>query len=84
MLQGLKTYTDAGEPYYGYRGDFRDFPNAHNFVLDSLIFSNHEPGPGLIEYKKAIQPVRLVSGGASEVQIINQYDVITLDHLKCV
>lgn len=53
-------------------------------MLDGLIFSNHEPAPGLIEYKKAIQPVRLVSGGASEVRIVNRYDAITLDHLKCV
>ena len=52
-------------------------------MLDGLTFSNHEPAPGLIEYKKAIQPVRLVRGGASEVCIVNRYDVITLDHLRC-
>jgi beta-galactosidase len=83
-LQGLKKYTDTGEPYYGYGGDFGDFPNAYNFVLDGLTFSNHEPAPGLIEYKMAIQPVRLVSGGVSEVRIVNRYDAITLDHLKCI
>jgi beta-galactosidase len=80
----LKTYTSAGEPYYGYGGDFGDFPNAYNFVLDGLIFSDHTPAPGLIEYKKAIEPVRIVSGGASEVRIVNRYDVSRLDHLKCV
>jgi beta-galactosidase len=52
--------------------------------MDGLIFSNHQPSPALIEYKKAIEPVFVVSGGLSEVKIVNRYDTISLDHLKCV
>jgi beta-galactosidase len=68
----------------GYGGDFGDDPNDYNFVLDGLCFSNHTPTPGLIEYKKAIEPVQTqgVENG-NEVRIINRYDFINLDHLRC-
>jgi beta-galactosidase len=36
-----------------------------------------------MEYKKAIEPVQLVEGTETEVTIINRYDFISLDHLKC-
>ncbi len=50
--------------------------------MDGLVFSDHTPTPGLIEYKKAIEPVQILDGGADVVQIINRYDHVTLDHLK--
>jgi beta-galactosidase len=51
--------------------------------MDGLVFSDRTPTPGLIEYKKAIEPVHVVSGSYDRVQIINRYDMISLDHLKC-
>lgn len=50
--------------------------------MDGLVFSDHTPTPGLIEYKKAIEPVQILHGDANVVQIINRYDHVTLDHLK--
>ncbi|KAK3692307.1 glycoside hydrolase family 2 protein [Podospora appendiculata] len=81
---GLRTETEDGEEYMGYGGDFGDHPNDGNFVFDGLCFSNHTPTPGLIEYKKAIEPVqtRGVEDG-NKVRIINRYDFISLDHLRC-
>ncbi|KAK0742358.1 hypothetical protein B0T21DRAFT_328101 [Apiosordaria backusii] len=81
---GLRTKTKDGREYMGYGGDFGDDPNDYNFVLDGLCFSNHTPTPGLIEYKKAIEPVQTIGfEGSSSVRIINRYDFINLDHLIC-
>jgi beta-galactosidase len=51
--------------------------------MDGLVFSDHTPTPGLIEYKKATEPVQVLRGTNRKVRIINRYDHVTLDHLKC-
>lgn len=68
-----------------YGGDFGDEPNDGNFVLDGLCHSNHTPTPGLLEYKKAIEPVQIPKSELEgyQVDIINRYDFLTLDHLHC-
>ncbi len=81
--QGLRTKTADGEEYMAYGGDFGDQPNDGNFVMDGLLFSNHTPTPGLIEYSKAIEPVQVLGGSKDKVKIINRYDFATLDHLAC-
>ncbi|KAI1819472.1 glycoside hydrolase family 2 protein [Xylaria intraflava] len=80
---GLLTRTKDGQEFYGYGGDFGDDPNDYNFVMDGLCNSEHVPGPGLLEYSKAIEPVQLLSVNAAQITIINRYDFLTLDHLGC-
>ncbi len=80
---GLRTKSPGGEEYYGYGGDFGDEPNDGHFVMDGLCFSDHTPTPGLKEWKKAIEPVQILSGDKHAVQITNRYDHDTLDHLRC-
>lgn len=66
--------------YYGYGGDFGDFPNDGTFVMDGLCFSTHEPTPGLTEFKKVIQPVGFSVDGDT-LTLKNYYDFIDLNHL---
>lgn len=66
--------------YYGYGGDFDDYPNDGTFVMDGLCFSTHEPTPGLIEFKKAIEPVGFTVSGEKLV-LENWYDFVDLGHL---
>ncbi|KXL47922.1 glycoside hydrolase family 2 protein [Acidomyces richmondensis BFW] len=80
---GLLTKTKDGTRYFGYGGDFGDVPNDGNFVMDGVLQSDHTPNSGLVEYKKALEPVRLVSYTKETVTIINRLDFATLDHLKC-
>lgn len=80
---GLLTTDLEGEEYFAYGGDFGEYPHDGNFVMDGLVDSQHRPGPGLIEYKKAIEPVQLVEGSLEKVIIINRHDFSKLDHLKC-
>ena len=80
---GLLTYNDEGKSYYAFGGDFGDVPNDHNFVMDGVLNSDHSPNSGLLEYKKALEPVQLVSSTANTVTIINRQDFATLDYLDC-
>ncbi|KAF5370853.1 hypothetical protein D9758_001799 [Tetrapyrgos nigripes] len=80
---GLLTKNEEGKEYYGYGGDFGDEPNDGNFVMDGALFSDHSPTPGLLEYKKAIEPVQVLDGNEKKIEIINRYDFLSLDHLKC-
>ena len=69
-----------GKEYYDYGGDFGDKPNDNTFVMDGLLFSDHEPTPGLDELKKVYQPVSVAVEGGSLV-VSNLYDFIGLEHL---
>lgn len=81
---GLRTKSAEGDEFYGYGGDFMDEPNDGNFVMDGVLFSDHTPTPGLLEYAKAIEPLQVISClKGDKIEIINRYDFITLDHLKC-
>ncbi|KAI1077283.1 glycoside hydrolase family 2 protein [Whalleya microplaca] len=80
---GLSTESKDGDEYFGYGGDFGDDPNDYSFVMDGLCNSLHAPGPGLDEYSKAIEPVQVLGTRWNEVTIVNRYDFLTLDHLRC-
>ena len=80
---GLVTKNPEGEEYFAYGGDFGEYPHDGNFVMDGLVDSQHRPGPGLIEYQKAIEPVQLVEGSLEKATIINRHDFSGLDYLKC-
>lgn len=76
--------TDAdGNAWYAYGGDFGEQPHDGNFVCDGLIFPNREPSPGLLEYKKVIEPVVIHAANLldGEVLLESRYDVIDLSHL---
>ncbi|TGJ82738.1 hypothetical protein E0Z10_g6033 [Xylaria hypoxylon] len=73
---------ETGEEFYAYGGDFGDVPNDSNFIMDGVLFSDHTPTPGLTEYKKAIEPVKVVSHAPEKITVVNRYDFITLDHLE--
>ncbi|HZU02189.1 MAG TPA: glycoside hydrolase family 2 TIM barrel-domain containing protein [Ktedonobacteraceae bacterium] len=82
---GIRQHTAEGQEYFAYGGDFGDEPNDGNFVIDGLIFSDRTPSPGLLEYKKVIEPVKVeaLDVGRGVVRIHNRYDFITLNHLAC-
>ncbi|WP_163881284.1 glycoside hydrolase family 2 TIM barrel-domain containing protein [Paenibacillus favisporus] len=79
---GLRRRTADGRDDYAYGGDYGDVPNNGNFCLDGLVFPDRTPSPGLIEYKKVIEPVRVEWAEAGRIRITNKYDFITLEHLQ--
>ena len=56
--------TSTPELGYAYGGDFGEELHDGNFVCDGLLFPDRTPSPGLIEYKKVIEPVRIEGDGA--------------------
>ncbi|GAO48762.1 hypothetical protein G7K_2931-t1 [Saitoella complicata NRRL Y-17804] len=78
---GLLTKNEKGEEYFGYGGDFGEKVHDGNFVMDGLLFSDHTPQPGLLEYKKVIEPVKCQLLDDGKVEVTNYYDFISLDHL---
>ncbi|KLU85807.1 hypothetical protein MAPG_04827 [Magnaporthiopsis poae ATCC 64411] len=77
---GLWKDEGRGKAFYGYGGDFGDFPNDGTFVMDGLCFSNHTPTPGLTELKKVIQPLGLSVSG-DKLLVENYYGFVDLGHL---
>jgi beta-galactosidase len=71
----------TSEEFYAYGGDFDEEVHDGTFVMDGLVNSDHSPNAGLVEYKKAIEPVQLVQSDGKKAIFINRYDFITLDHL---
>ncbi|MFE0176587.1 glycoside hydrolase family 2 TIM barrel-domain containing protein [Streptomyces sp. NPDC059002] len=67
---------------YAYGGDFGEAPHDGNFVCDGLVFPDRTPSPGLVEYKKVIEPVRITGEGRDGiVRITNLHDFADLSHL---
>ncbi|MEV6496631.1 glycoside hydrolase family 2 TIM barrel-domain containing protein [Streptomyces prunicolor] len=67
---------------FAYGGDFGEELHDANFVCDGLLFPDRAPSPGLLEYKKVIEPVRITGDGADgTVRITNAYDFADLSAL---
>ncbi|WP_078843276.1 glycoside hydrolase family 2 TIM barrel-domain containing protein [Streptomyces albus] len=79
---GLARRAADGTPYFAYGGDFGEDVHDGNFVCDGLLFPDRAPSPGLAEYKKVIEPVRIEGDGAAgTVRITNTHDFSGLSHL---
>ncbi len=80
---GIKMKDKNGKVWYAYGGDFGDEPNDGNFICDGLVFPNRIPSPGLVEYKKVLEPVKAEwdSIAKKTVKITNRYDFVTLEHI---
>jgi len=56
---GIALTAEDGTPYFAYGGDFGEELHDGNFVIDGLVFPDRTPSPGLVEYKKVNEPVRI-------------------------
>ncbi|KAJ9095145.1 hypothetical protein QFC19_007713 [Naganishia cerealis] len=74
---GLETEAN-GLKFYGYGGDFGEKVHDGVFCMDGLVDSRHEPTPGLLEYKKVIEPVE-VRFHDGEIEFKNMFDFSDLD-----
>lgn len=81
--QGLRQFAGEGEEFFAYGGDFGDEPHDGNFNINGLIFPDRKPSPGLKEYKKVIEPIKVepVDLEEGKVKVENRYDFLSLDHL---
>ncbi|MFE9610081.1 glycoside hydrolase family 2 TIM barrel-domain containing protein [Streptomyces sp. NPDC006012] len=64
---------------YAYGGDFGEELHDGNFVCDGLLFPDRRPSPGLVEFKKVIEPVLIEGDGTGNtVRITDKQDFADL------
>ncbi len=68
--------------HFAYGGDFGEPIHDGNFVIDGLVFPDRTPSPGLIEYAKVIEPVRIGPAGPGLLRVENRYDFVDVGHLR--
>lgn len=73
---GIESYTDDGEKYYRYGGDFGDDPSNKDFCIDGMLMPDRTPSPSLYEYKKVIEPVQTTAIDLSkgEIELLSRFD----------
>ena len=57
--QALTNYTPDGKPYAAYGGDFGDFPNDGQFVMNGIIFADRTVKPQYYEVQKVYQNIKV-------------------------
>ena len=83
---GIYTETENGEVYYRYGGDFGDDPSNKTFCIDGLLMPNRQPSPGLLEYKKVIEPITTTAVDLEKgiFHLISRYDFADLNCFELV
>ncbi|MEV4969902.1 glycoside hydrolase family 2 TIM barrel-domain containing protein [Streptomyces scopuliridis] len=67
---GIARRDARGSLYYAYGGDFGEPVHDGNFIADGLLFPDRTPSPGLLEYAKIIEPVRIEAGQADGGMVV--------------
>ncbi|MGW3510058.1 glycoside hydrolase family 2 TIM barrel-domain containing protein [Streptomyces sp. NPDC000994] len=77
---GIARRDAEGTLYHVYGGDFGEPVHDGNFVADGLLFPDRTPSPGLLEYAKVIEPVRIQADRGIVVR--NLYHTRDTGHLR--
>ncbi len=80
---GLRQFTESGEEFYAYGGDFGDQPNDFNFVIDGIVQPDRTPSPAYYELKKVMEPIKVRVSDFEKglFSLSNRYDFQNLNHL---
>ena len=80
---GIAAASADGTPYFAYGGDFGEEVHDGNFVIDGLMFPDRTPSPGLLEFKKVVEPVRIsVDRRARTISVRNLHHTRDTDYLR--
>ena len=72
---GIRRRSADGADYFAYGGDFGEELHDGNGVIDGLLRPDRTPSPGLVEFKKVIEPVRIgIDPAAAAIDVTNGYD----------
>ena len=70
--QSLYNYGKDGTEYLAYGGDFGDFPNDGQFVMNGLVFGDRTPKPQYWEVQKVYQPIYTRYLGDGRIEVFNR------------
>ncbi len=70
---------DHEREVWAYGGDFNDFPNDGEFLLNGVVSPDRKPYPSYFEAKKIMQNIRFEEGGApNQIMVTNLFDFTNL------
>ncbi|GIG66047.1 glycoside hydrolase family 2 TIM barrel-domain containing protein [Phytomonospora endophytica] len=78
---GIPVSTPDGRAHYAYGGDFGETVHDGNFIIDGLVFPDRTPSPGLVEFKKVVEPIRFETQPDGSVRVTNRHDFRDTSHL---
>ena len=83
---GIESYTEDGEKYYRYGGDFGDDPSNKDFCIDGMLMPDRTPSPSLYEYKKVVEPIATTAIDLNKgiLHLISRYDFADLNRFYLV
>lgn len=73
--QGLTKFSDQGQPFWAYGGDFGDTINDRQFCINGLNFPDRSGHPSLIELKKVQQyyQFQLLNESPLTIEVVNEH-----------
>ena len=75
LEHGITVASPDGGEHYAFGGDFGEEIHDGNFVTDGLVDADRKPRPGLLDFKKVIEPLRItVAGDWSRFTLRNGQD----------
>ncbi|KIS25622.1 glycoside hydrolase [Arthrobacter sp. SPG23] len=75
LEHGITRTGPDGQEYFVYGGDFGEEVHDGNFVTDGLVDANRVPRPGLLDFKKVIEPLTIeVAADWSGFTLTNRFD----------
>lgn len=82
--QGLRKQNQRGEWFWAYGGDYGDEPNAGNFNLNGVVFSDRQPQPALahVQYMYQYADISDAEVEQNRLWITNNYSHINLDQFE--
>ncbi|MFE5096927.1 glycoside hydrolase family 2 TIM barrel-domain containing protein [Streptomyces sp. NPDC056638] len=79
---GIARRDIGGALYHAYGGDFGEPVHDGNFVIDGLLFPDRTPSPGLLEYAKVIEPVRIEAAPGRGIVVRNLHHTRDTGYLR--
>jgi beta-galactosidase len=80
---GIARTTDDGRGYHAYGGDFGEELHDGTFIADGLVLPDRTASPGLPDYKKVIEPVRIaIDSDAATVRVHNLHHTRDTSYLR--
>ncbi|TXT67127.1 MAG: Beta-galactosidase [Promethearchaeota archaeon] len=82
--QGIRKFTEKGEMYWAYGGDFGDEPNDRNYCINGIVMPDRKPNPSLFEVKKGYQNIEVLNSDVlqGKIEILNKFNFIPLDFVS--
>jgi beta-galactosidase len=80
---GVAQVAADGTGYHAYGGDFGEEIHDGNFVADGLVLPDRTPSPGLLDFKKVVEPVGItIEPGDRTIVVANRHHTRDTAYLR--